>query len=67
MVKSIELNVKSIAFCSISTGVYGFPIERAAQIALDSVMPHAGHLKSITFAMFGTAEFETFRNALDRR
>jgi O-acetyl-ADP-ribose deacetylase (regulator of RNase III) len=66
MVKAIELNVKSIAFCSISTGVYGFPIERAAPIALDSIMAHADQLESITFAMFGAAEYETFRDALNR-
>ncbi|MBT3367717.1 MAG: protein-ADP-ribose hydrolase [Nitrospina sp.] len=29
--------IRSIAFCSISTGVYGFPFEEAAKIAIDTV------------------------------
>lgn len=66
MIKAFELGAKSIAFCSISTGVYGFPIDRAAPIALAAVEPFANQFEVVTFAMFGTAEFETFRDALDR-
>jgi len=29
--------IRSIAFCSISTGLYGFPFEEAAKIAIDTV------------------------------
>jgi O-acetyl-ADP-ribose deacetylase (regulator of RNase III) len=29
--------IKTIAFCSISTGVFGFPLDAASRIALDTV------------------------------
>ena len=32
-----ERHCKSIAFCCISTGVFGFPQEEAARIAVDTV------------------------------
>jgi len=44
--RSLELapryQVKSIAFPAISTGIYGFPSERAAAIAIATVRAHAG-------------------------
>jgi O-acetyl-ADP-ribose deacetylase len=35
-----EYQVRSIAFPAISTGVYGFPSDRAARIAVDTVRAH---------------------------
>lgn len=34
---AIEHNIRTIAFPSISTGVYSFPVDRAARIAVDTV------------------------------
>lgn len=34
---AVERHCKSIAFCRISTGVFGFPQEEAARIAVDTV------------------------------
>ena len=34
---AIENNIRSVAFPSISTGVYAFPVERVAKIALNAV------------------------------
>ena len=36
-----EHGVRSIAFPAISTGIYGFPSDRAARIAIDTVKAHA--------------------------
>ena len=33
----MQSGVKSIAFCCISTGVYGFPQDKAAEIAVQTV------------------------------
>jgi O-acetyl-ADP-ribose deacetylase (regulator of RNase III) len=30
----LEYNIKSIAFCGISTGIYGYPLDKATHIAL---------------------------------
>ena len=37
LVLATDLGVKTIAFPSISTGAYGFPLERAAQIAVGEI------------------------------
>ncbi len=34
---AVEHNIKSISFPSISTGVYGYPIEQASRIALEEI------------------------------
>ncbi|MHA2305019.1 MAG: macro domain-containing protein, partial [Candidatus Hodarchaeales archaeon] len=36
-----DYEIKSIAFPSISTGVYGFPIDKASNIAIQTVIDHA--------------------------
>lgn len=67
MLKAMEIGAKSIAFCSISTGVYGFPIERAAPIAFNAISPLADQFERVVFAMFGSQEFDVFHNSLITR
>lgn len=38
--EAVKNNLKSIAFCCISTGVFGFPQKEAAQIAVQTVMDY---------------------------
>ncbi len=64
--------LESLALPSLSTGVYGFPLERAAPIALKTTAYFLGNhpetsLERITFAMFGGAEHHEFRRALEER
>lgn len=58
----------SIAFPSISTGVYGFPVERAAPIALatlrDFLTGGAGSLREVMMVLFDPDTFETYARAL---
>jgi len=59
---------RSIAFPSISTGVYGYPVEQAALVALAEVMAHlTGEttLVDATFILFDSLTFEAYRRALD--
>ncbi len=62
-------NLSSLAFCSISTGVYGYPVKLAAPLAVQSV---ADYLRShpetpltrVVFAMYQQTEFDAFTRAL---
>ena len=60
--------VHSIAFPAISTGIYGFPKERAARIAIDSVraaLHAAPGLADVVFCCFSADDFALIRDALD--
>jgi O-acetyl-ADP-ribose deacetylase len=37
---AVESKIQSIAFPSISTGAYGFPVDRASRIAMDEIKKH---------------------------
>jgi O-acetyl-ADP-ribose deacetylase (regulator of RNase III) len=47
-----ENSVKSIAFPSISTGIYGYPIEEAAKVAIETVKSMEPDLKSVEEVIF---------------
>jgi O-acetyl-ADP-ribose deacetylase (regulator of RNase III) len=58
--------LKSIAFPAISIGAYGFPIERAARIAIGTVVDEidrSGGIESVRFVCFGPEPMEIFRRA----
>ena len=56
-----ELGARSIAFPAISTGVYGYPVELAAPIALAEAS--AADDLEITFVLFSAATLAAFRAA----
>jgi O-acetyl-ADP-ribose deacetylase (regulator of RNase III) len=62
-----EHNLKSIAFPSISTGAYRFPIEPAAQIALNTVKicleKDPGVLERIIFVLFSDSDLEVYQKS----
>lgn len=47
-----QLHVKSIAFPAISTGIYGFPKQRAAKIAVTEIRGYSGGIERLIFACF---------------
>jgi len=61
--------IRSLAFCSISTGVYGFPREAAARIALRTVNQwlanHPGSLDLIVFNVFRHDDLEIYERLLN--
>lgn len=60
--------ISSIAFPSLSTGVYGYPLDEAAPIALRTVIEHIQHptnLKQVTFVLFGQDAYDAFTRALE--
>jgi O-acetyl-ADP-ribose deacetylase (regulator of RNase III) len=57
----------SMAFPSISTGAYGYPINEAARIALKTVMDYLSQhpeIKLARFVLFGQATYEAYEKAL---
>ena len=63
-----EKAAASIAFPAISTGVYRFPVQRAAEIAVATVAAAlATHpIERVVFACFGAESLEAHRRALAR-
>ncbi|NOU58301.1 protein-ADP-ribose hydrolase [Marinifilum caeruleilacunae] len=61
-------HIKSIAFCSISTGVFGYPLEDAAKIALSTVTDwlqnNPNSIEHIVFNTFGQSATDTYMNLL---
>ena len=61
------LGCSSISFPAISTGIYGFPIDRAAPIALAAARAAAeaaGGDRRLVFVLFSAADLEVYRGAL---
>ncbi len=63
-----EHALRSVAFPSISTGAYGYPITAAAPIALGSVAAicreHPGSLDLVRFVLFGGGDLAVYEAAL---
>ena len=58
--------LESIAFPAISTGVYGYPPEAAAQIAVDTVRTHdAGSVALVRFVCFDEGTRDIYARLLD--
>lgn len=65
---AVEMGCRTVAFPSISTGAYGYPIREAAGIALtmaaDFLYDHPGVLDEVRFVLFSEEDAEVFRGAL---
>ncbi|MGO4780330.1 macro domain-containing protein, partial [Lysobacter sp. 2RAB21] len=66
--RSLELaasrSVVSIAFPCISTGIFGYPLRAAAQIAIDTARAHAadpGSIEQVVFCCFSAADLAVYR------
>jgi O-acetyl-ADP-ribose deacetylase (regulator of RNase III) len=54
----------SIAFPAIGTGVYGYPLGPAAEIAAREARAHRGRLERIVFCCFGRVALDTYLRVL---
>jgi O-acetyl-ADP-ribose deacetylase len=59
-----ELGAKSIAFPAISTGVFGYPLEEAAPIAVRSVLDSPTRVEEVRFVLFDEAAHQAFDAAI---
>ena len=55
-----ELGARTIAFPAISCGVYGYPVELAAPIAVDAAREHDQHFESIRFVFLDESVRDVF-------
>ena len=65
---AVANSVATLAFPSISTGVYGYPVERAAEIAVASVRAalseDAGSLEEVVFCCFSAHDLQVYERLL---
>jgi O-acetyl-ADP-ribose deacetylase len=68
LILAAEHNIPSLAFPSISTGIYGYPIERAAKIAVDTVRSSLKELttiREVLFCCFSGNDLAVYEQALN--
>lgn len=67
---AVENGIRSIAFPSIATGIYHFPLELAAEIAVGIVMEfvreHPGEMDFVEWLLLDEETREVYQNAIDR-
>jgi len=69
---AVDNGLRTVAFPSISTGAYGYPINKAADVAFDAIsvflfeQNHSEELDEIRFVLFSDKDLETYREAAER-
>ncbi len=61
-----ELQLRTVAFPAISTGIYGYPIDLAAQVAIASAaesLAKARHVREVKFVLFDGGTLQHFSDA----
>ncbi len=64
-----QRGLKTVAFPSISTGAYGYPMHLAAEVALKTVLAflqEESSLEEVTFVLYTPDALETYRHTLER-
>jgi len=64
---AVENGIKSLAFPAISTGVYGYPIEEATRIAVESVNDFLftnDFIEEVIFVCFDDKTYKVYENVL---
>lgn len=64
-----ELKLAAIAFPSISTGAFGYPVHQAAEAAIQAVtetLPGTQHVREVRFALFDQRTFEAYKSAAEK-
>lgn len=63
-----EHGARTVSFPAISCGVYGYPVDQAARIAIDTVRDvlatEPGSIERVTFVLFSQATYDVFDSCL---
>lgn len=63
-----EQEIESIAFPAISTGVFGYPMEEAAEVAFSTIkemIPELHFVEEIRFVLFSEEDLELHKNVME--
>lgn len=64
-----DYNLKTISFPSISTGVYGYPIEEAVKVVFKALKDYINNedteIKEINFVLFSQEDYNIYKNYID--
>ncbi|MFC1478197.1 O-acetyl-ADP-ribose deacetylase [Candidatus Margulisiibacteriota bacterium] len=63
-----EHGIRSIAFPSISTGIYGYPIKLAAPIAINTVkdfIKNNSQIELVRFILFSNSDYQVYENLIN--
>jgi O-acetyl-ADP-ribose deacetylase len=60
-----ELGAKTVAFPAISTGVYGYPVDEAAPVAIDAIRNAETGVEEVHFVLFDRSTYDAFARALE--
>ncbi|MCI9072645.1 MAG: O-acetyl-ADP-ribose deacetylase [Lachnospiraceae bacterium] len=67
---AVENGIRSIAFPSISTGIYHFPVEQAAEIAIgvarEFAAAHPGKLNLIMWVLFDDSTYSVYTEQMEK-
>ena len=64
-----EKNIKSISFPAISTGIFGFPVTRCAEIMLKTTIDYLNSgtgIEKVVFCLFSRNDYDVFVNQLNQ-
>nr|GMC61823.1 Macro domain-containing protein [Ipomoea batatas] len=61
-----ENSIQYIAFPAISCGVYGYPFDEAANVAVSTVKEHGSELKEVHFVLFSDEIFNAWLKAANK-
>ena len=65
-----ENHIESIAFPAVSTGIFGFPIDRAASIMIGTAAEYAAGetgIERVVFCLFGDEAYNVFASEFRKR
>lgn len=70
LMQAAECGAKSVAFPSISTGAYGYPVEEASYVAASAVAQfvrnNSSAIDEVRFVLFDNASFNFYKSAVEK-
>ena len=65
LARADEIGARSVSFPAISTGIFGYPITQAAQVAISSVRHTPTSVEAVRFVCFDRATWDAYETILD--